>query len=313
MEKLTKKIVIPLDGSKTALKSLDYVLQMFGHQHDLNLNLIYIMPSFPPILIDDKTIDKETYAQMASGDKKLVNKAERLLREAKNALIEKGFSEKRVEAIFRKKEKGIAQDVCDWADRKMVDAVLVTRRGQSDLETFFMGRVSESLVEHCTQCPVWIVGGAVDSKKVLVCLDSSDNALRAVDHAGFMLSGTGCHVTILHVMKRLTRYVPVEVLEDASDIERLYKEKAGKRIAPSMEKAREMLFEAGLTEQQVTTRVVDGSRSPADDILKEARSKGYGTIVLGRRGLSGLKAFVFGSVTRKILHHSAGLSIWIVQ
>ncbi len=313
MEKLTKKIVIPLDGSKTALKSLDYVLQMFGLQHDLNLSLIYIMPSFPPILIDDKTIDKETYAQMASGDKKLVNKAERLLKEAKNALIEKGFSEKRIEAIFRKKEKGIAQDVCDWADRKMVDAVLVTRRGQSDLETFFMGRVSESLVEHCTQCPVWIVGGAVDSKKVLVCLDSSDNALRAVDHVGFMLSGTDCHITILHIMRHLTRYVPIEVLEDASDIERLYKEKSGKRIAPYMEKAREMLSEAGLTEEQVTARVVDGSRSPADDILKEARSKGYGTIVLGRRGLSGVKAFIFGSVTRKILHHSAGLSIWIVQ
>ncbi len=313
MEELTKKVVIPLDGSKNALKSLDYVLQMFGHKHDLILSLIYIMPSFPPILIDDKTIDKETYAQMASGDKKLVNKAERLLREARNALIEKGFSEKRIEAIFRKKEKGIAQDVCDWANRKMVDAVLITRRGQSDLETFFMGRVSESLVEHCTDCPVWIVGGAVDSKKVLVCLDSSDNALRAVDHAGFMLSGTDCHITILHTMRHLTRYVPVEILEGASDIELLYKEKAGKRIAPYMEKAREMLLEAGLTGDQVTTRVVDGSRSPAEDILKEARSKGYGTIVLGRRGLSGVKAFVFGSVTRKIVHHSAGLSIWIVQ
>jgi nucleotide-binding universal stress UspA family protein len=313
VEELTKKIVIPLDGSKNALKSLDYVVQIFGHEHHLNLSLIYIMPSFPPILIDDKTIDKETYAQMTSGDKKLVNKAERLLTEAKNALIDKGFSEKRIEAIFRKKGKGIAQDICDWAERKMVDAVLITRRGQSDLETFFMGRVSESLMEHCTECPVWIVGGAVHSRKALVCLDSSDNALRAVDHAGFMLSGTGCHVTILHVIRHLTRYVPVEVLEDVSDIERLYKEKAGKRIAPYLEKAREMLFEAGLTEQQVTTRVVDGSRSPADDILKEARSKGYGTIVLGRRGLSGVKAFVFGSVTRKILHHSAGLSIWIVQ
>ena len=89
MEELTKKIVIPLDGSKNALKSLDYVEQMFGHEHHLNVSLIYIMPSLPPILIDDKNIDKETYAQMASGDKKLVNKAERLLREAKNALMAK--------------------------------------------------------------------------------------------------------------------------------------------------------------------------------------------------------------------------------
>jgi nucleotide-binding universal stress UspA family protein len=313
MEELSKKIVIPLDGSQNALKSLDYVEQMFGHEHHLNVSLINIMPSAPPILMDDKTIDKATYAQMASGDKKLMNKAERLLREGKSALIAKGFGENRIEAIYRKKERGIAQDVCNWADRKMVDAVLITRRGQSDLETFFMGRVSESLVEHCTDRPVWIVGGAVDSKKVLVCLDSSDNALRAVDHAGFMFSGTDCQVTVLHTMRHLTRYVPMETLEDAPDLQRLYKEKAGEQIASYMEKAREMLIEAGLTNEQIATRIVNGSRSPSDDILKEARSKGYGTIVLGRRGLSGLKAFVFGSVTKKILHQSAGLSIWIVQ
>lgn len=313
MEELTKRILIPLDGSKNALKSLDYVEQMFGHEHHLNVSLIYIMPSFPLILMDDKTIDKETYAHMTSGNKKLVNKAERLLTEAKNALVAKGFSESRIEAIYRKKEVGIAQDLCNWADRRMVDAVLISRRGQSDLETFFMGRVSESLVEHCTDRPVWIVGGAVASKKVLVCIDSSDNALRAVDHAGFMLSGTDCQVTVLHTMRHLTRYVPMEVLEDAPDLQRLYKQKAGERIAPYMEKAREMLIEAGLTHEQIATRVVSGGRSPADDILKEARSKGYGTIVLGRRGLSGLKAFVFGSVTRKILHQSAGLSIWLVQ
>ena len=313
MEELTKKIVIPLDGSKNALKSLDYVEQMFGTEHHLNVSLINIMPSSPPILMDDKTIDKETYAQMASGDKRAANKAERLLREGKNALIAKGFGENRVEAIYRKKERGIARDVCHWADRKMVDAVLISRRGQSDLETLFMGRVSESLVEHCTDRPVWIVGGTVDSKKVLVCLDNSDNALRAVDHAGFMFSGTGCQVTVLHTMRNLTRYVPKEVLEEAPDLQQLYKEKAGEQIAHYMEKAREVLVENGLTNEQIATRIVNGSRNPADDILKEARSKGYGTIVLGRRGLSGVKAFVFGSVTKKIMRQSAGLSIWIVQ
>ena len=313
MEELTKKIVIPLDGSQNALKSLDYVEQMFGHEHHLNVSLINIMPSSASILMDEKTIDKATYAQMASGDKKRVNKAERLLRDAKKGLIAKGFSENRIEAIYRKKERGVAQDVCSWADRKMVDAVLITRRGQSDLETLFMGRVSESLVEHCTDRPVWIVGGKVDSKKVLICLDNSDNALRAVDHAGFMFSGTDCQVTVLHTMRNLTRYVPMEVLEEPPDLQRLYKEKAGEQIAHYMEKAREMLNENGLTNEQIATRIVNGSRNPAGDILKEARSKGYGTIVLGRRGLSGVKAFVFGSVTKKILRQSAGLSIWIVQ
>ncbi len=74
-----------------------------------------------------------------------------------------------------------------------------------------------------------------------------------------------------------------------------------------------MLLHAGLMEDQITTKVVDGSRSAADDILKEARNSGYGTIVLGRHGQSMMKEFIFGSVTNKVLHHSTGLTIWLVQ
>ena len=80
-----------------------------------------------------------------------------------------------------------------------------------------------------------------------------------------------------------------------------------------MEKAHKMLLDAGLTKDQITTKVVNGSRSAAYDILKEARNNGYGTIALGRHGQSMMREFVFGSVTSKILHHSSGLAVWIVQ
>ena len=141
----------------------------------------------------------------------------------------------------------------------------------------------------------------------------SENALRAVDHAGFMLSGTDCRVTLFHSMRHLRHFLPLEVLEDASDLDKLWKEKAGKQIAPYMKRAREMLLNAGLSDDQIATRVVDDSRSPANDILKEARDNHFGTIVLGRRGLSGFKEFFMGSVTSKVLSRSLGLATWIVQ
>ena len=103
------------------------------------------------------------------------------------------------------------------------------------------------------------------------------------------------------------------MLEEAEELQGLWKSKAGEQIAPYLVKAREMLLDAGLMEDQITTKIVDGSRSAADDILKEARNSGYGTIVLGRHGQSMMKEFVFGSVTNKVLHHSTGLTIWLVQ
>ena len=313
MENLTKNILIPIDGSKNALKSLDYLDLMYGQRHDLGVTLLYIWPLLPPILTDEKTMDKDTWIKLTAVEKRNVLMAERILAEAKNALVKKGFDEQKIIERYERQKISTAQDICNWANREQVDAVLLTRRGRTDLETMFMGGISNKVVNYCGNYPVWIVGGRIDKKKVLLCVDSSENALRAVDHAGFMLSGTDCQATLFHSIRHLRRYIPLEVLEEADELQQFWKKKAGQQIAPYMEKARDILLNAGLPGQQITTKVVDGSRSAADDILKEARGNGYGTIVLGRHGQSMMKAFIFGSVTSKMLHHSAGLAIWIVQ
>ena len=74
-----------------------------------------------------------------------------------------------------------------------------------------------------------------------------------------------------------------------------------------------MLLKAGIPEAQLKTKVVDGSRDAANDILKEAWSGDYGTIVLGRRGRSGVKEFFMGTTTSKVLQNHAGMAVWIVQ
>jgi nucleotide-binding universal stress UspA family protein len=127
-----------------------------------------------------------------------------------------------------------------------------------------------------------------------------------------MLAGTDCKVTLFHSMRHLRRFLPLEVIQEAPELEELWKDKAGREIAPFMKKAHQMLLDAGLGDSQVTTRLVDGSRSAASDILEEAQSNGYGTIVMGRRGLSGVKEYFMGSVSSKVLHNSTGMATWIV-
>ena len=127
-----------------------------------------------------------------------------------------------------------------------------------------------------------------------------------------MVAGTDNPVTLFHTMRHLRRFVPQEVLEEAPELEELWKTKAGKEIEPFMKKAKEMLLKAGLDDSQITAKVVDGSRSAASDIVEEARSNGYGTIVMGRRGLSGMKEFFMGSVSAKVLQNSNGMAVWIV-
>jgi len=313
MDDLTKMIIIPFDGSMNALRSLDYLNLIYGPKYNLKVTLLHVLRYLPSIMSDDGTIDTHSWSQISATEKKNVQMAERILSEARTALIKMGFEEDRIQTLYRKKEKDVALDVCRWSQNKKADAILMSRHGRTSLEEFFMGEISNKVVEQCQFCPVWIVDGAIDTVKMLLCIDHSENALRAVDHAGFMLSGTDCRVTLFHSMRHLRRFLPLEVLEDASDLDKLWKEKAGKQIAPYMKKAREMLLNAGLSDDQIAIKVVDGTRSPADDILKEAHNNDFGTIIMGRRGLSGFKEFFMGSVTSKVLCRSLGLATWIVQ
>ncbi len=47
-------------------------------------------------------------------------------------------------------------------------------------------------------------------------------------------------------------------------------------------------------------------------ILSEAEKGGYGTIVMGRRGISKTQEFFMGSVSNKILQQAGDKSVWIV-
>lgn len=313
MEELKKSIVIPIDGSKNSLRSLDYLNLMFGPDHKMHVHLLYVMPSLPPLLTDNKTMDRKIRSALASVKRKNKEIAERVLAEARKILIDKGFNEENIKPHYQQCESTIARDIYYWAKNKRADTILMSRRGQTDFKPFIMGEISTRLVEYCRDCPLWIVGGGVRSKKALIAVDSSENALRAVDHAGFMLSETDCKATIFYTMRHLRRFVPLEALEEAPDLEEFWKNKAGQQIAPYMKKAKEILLDAGLSEDQIATKVIDGSRSAADDILKEARKNGFGTIVLGRRGVSKIKELFMGSVTRKILNSFSGLTLWIVQ
>jgi len=80
-----------------------------------------------------------------------------------------------------------------------------------------------------------------------------------------------------------------------------------------MMKSKEMLIKHGLAENNIDIKIIDGSRSVADDILKAAKTKNSGTIVLGRRGISKVEEFFIGSVTRKVIQQAVGFTVWVVR
>ena len=315
MEDITRHITICVDGSSNAHKSFDYVQQLYGPEMDIAVKLVYVLPSLPALVDEGEKIDKAAYAAIMNAEQKILKQAKEILENAKKLLIDKGLDEKRIKTLYRKQEGGISQNICKLAFSSRTDAVLLTRRGrgETDIETYVMGRVSNSMVESCKDSPVWVLGGLGRTKKVLICIDSSENALRAVDHAGFMLAHRDSRITLFHAMRNLRRFVPGEVIADSPELEKLWEKREGKDIAPYMKEAKEILVRAGIPEESISSKVAGGSRSPAEDILREARDHEHGTVVIGKRGQSRVKEFLFGSVTSKLLQKATGRCLWIVQ
>jgi nucleotide-binding universal stress UspA family protein len=304
-------IIVAVDGSEDALEALAYLDLIYRPKHKLEVQILYILPSLPPILVADQ--DRQTKMRLLNIENKNLQMADRIVSEAKDILLKKGFLEEQIKGVYRKKQIGTARDICNFAGDKGADALIVARRGRSRLDAFLSGEISSKILDYCLTCPVWVVEGAVTSKKVLIAMDSSENGIRAADHAGYMLARTDCHITLFHSKRHLRRFVPQEVIEAAPELEELWRNKAGEHIGPYIEKGKDLLIQAGLREEQIGSKVVDGSISAAADILKEARSNNFGTIVLGRKGHSSVKEYLMGSTTSKVLRDSGGLAVWVVH
>ena len=55
------------------------------------------------------------------------------------------------------------------------------------------------------------------------------------------------------------------------------------------------------------------SLQSAKNIIEAIDRKKYDVVVIGRRGASMLKEFIYGSVAWKVAHHLHGCVIWIVE
>jgi len=70
---------------------------------------------------------------------------------------------------------------------------------------------------------------------------------------------------------------------------------------------------AGFLPKNVKVKIRKKKKGIAQDIMKEARDGGYDTIVMGRRGLSGIKEFLMGSVSNKVVHAADGMAVIVVD
>lgn len=156
------------------------------------------------------------------------------------------------------------------------------------------------------------------ARNILIAFDESEHSMRAVNFVGANFSFDS-KITLLHVLldtesicsmqsPELTPYFKSQQSAFCT-IEDKKKEVVGK----AMENAREALIQCGFDPQQVQTKTVNREKGIARDILAEIKSGEYELVVLGKKGLSGIKEFILGSIPQKVVQNASGVSVLLVE
>jgi nucleotide-binding universal stress UspA family protein len=151
----------------------------------------------------------------------------------------------------------------------------------------------------------------MNPKRILISVDASPNATRAVHYAaGFLGAQPEARVTLLYVER-----IPGRDLFADEDAWKAQCQVDKDRVFAFLQQARGILTAAGLAEEAVDERTILCSTEPsiAQTILEVQQEGGYGTLIVGRRGLTKGEEFLFGSVSSKLVHNARDCAVWVVQ
>lgn len=136
-------------------------------------------------------------------------------------------------------------------------------------------------------------------RNLLVAVDGSEPARRAVAAAADYAHHAGAKLTLVHVLTRTGRHQVPEELKAFAELEHLRVTEHEIIISAGQEllaKAEQQARDAGAADMATILE----SGDPTATIADIARREGIDLIVMGRRGLGDLGGLLLGSVSHKV-------------
>jgi nucleotide-binding universal stress UspA family protein len=306
--KTKKKILVLVDGSDRSRMTIEYITQVESFKN-ATLVLYHVYNEIPECYwdLDNDPNRPNVLKGFEAWRKEKLETIEGFMQEAKNRLIKAGFPEQAVTIKIHKRERGIARDILDEAT-KGYGAVIMRRRGMGTVKSITLGSVSSKLLTKFPDVPILLAGRRPHNKRLLIAVDGSPSSTLAVDFVGKHFGLYDYSVELFHVIRGVGTlnpmspdYIPAEVLTLIQD-----------EVMRKIEQLKGRLIKAGFDENKVAGKVLNGAESRAEEIVREAESGDFGTIIIGRRGLSRVQDFFMGRVSYKVIHSGRDFTVWVV-
>ncbi|MFT5697524.1 MAG: hypothetical protein ACI8ZB_000372 [Desulforhopalus sp.] len=232
--------------------------------------------------------DDRIHGRPTVGAQRALDKARTMLAESSmciDQLITKTFAER----------YGKVKDILNEGEQGLYDAIILGKRASYTLQSFFERAADETaqkiIEESRLTTPVWICPEPDrDQKNVLVCIDGSENALRAVDHAGYILANQPQHsITLFNVQNG-----------HGLDLDKIFAD------------ARKALAEHNIADSRIHTDTSWGV-NVSGTIMGYAEKGRFASIAFGLNGVDQglLKSFKFaGGTAASLIEKTNKVSLW---
>lgn len=190
-----------------------------------------------------------------------------------------------------------ASAIQETARKDNVDLIIMTSHGRSGVKRWLLGSVTERTL-HNALCPVLVIRAPEIIRHVVIALDGSDLAERALDPGMLVAHGLGAHVTLVHVSQpdsaETLEAMPLEWLERETGryVRQTTREQAERYLAGVARR----YVQQGI---EVDTFVPSGS--VVDNILSFIEQEEVDLVAMCTHARTSLRRWVYGSNTSKVM------------
>lgn len=289
MERPAPRVLLATDGSEEAVRAARTALAL-ADELGAELHVVYV-GHLPPAFYESMgavTLDRELEDRMRG---RAEEEARTRLEEQVQSIAADGGKVAQAHARVGRPDAQIV----GLAEELDADLIVVGSRGLGPLRRALMGSVSTSVLHHAHTSVLVARGEPVSfPTKILVALDGSEEATAAVRTAARLASASELHV--VHVGELMPVYHP-ERHGYLTRYDTIHAE--ARRL---LDEQVEQLRAGGVQIAQAHLQM----GYPDREIVAIAEELGAGLVVVGSRGLGGMRRALVGSVSDSVVRHAHG-------
>jgi len=309
MSENENKILVAVDGSQRAFKTIEYLCSFkpFLKKEIVLHNIIAKVPECYYDLQKDSS-DYNASFRVQAWKLRYKAKMEAFMEQSRLRLLAAGFKPEAIQIIIAERNKGIARDIMDES-QKGYDALLIRRRG--DVQQFLslvIGSVSTKLVGKTVSLPVMLAGTQKVNHSLFLAVDGSKGSKTAVDFVAEIIRDSDCRVVLCSVLRDFNLYDEKKKKKKSAGFIR----DAFEKIENIVRDAGKVFEQAGIHKKNIVFKIIQGAKSRSGAIVEAAMEENCDAIVFGRKGKSDVDSFDIGRVPWKVIHGAKEMTVWLV-